>query len=374
MAKRTFKLSTHNLNGFARNEDFLRSRCENEPETIHCLQEHWLRPPFKKTKGVNRFRHLHKDFDGYATSAMKKSMTQEILSGRPYGGTGFLWNKKLSNCLKPRVEYAHERITVLEIEDMNGSILCINAYFPYYNTSKVAEHLTIYNEVIGYIEYIICENPQSRFILAGDFNCNIFDDGHPFTPLVRGLMARRSLFCSYDLDPNFDSQTAWSRTGRRANGNSYTLLDYVIVSESLRNSVSNVAICHYPDNLSDHLPVTIDIELCVQSIGQKKSAYCAPSINWSKIDDDTKRQYADAMEECLNSISVPFHTVLHGNCPCDDAGHIFHIEKYFNDIVNAVKTAENYLPKSRPGVSKHFWNDELSDLKTASYDAFCLWW
>ena len=322
---------------------------------------------------MNQFRHLHDDVDGYATSAMKKSMNEKILTGRPYGGTGFLWNKKLSNFLKPRVKYVHERVTVLEIEDKKGPILCINAYLPHYNTAKVAEHRTIYNEVIGFIEYIICDNPQGRFILTGDFNCNIFDYGHPFTPLVRGLMARRSLFCTYDLDPNFNSQTAWSRTGRRTNGNSYTLLDYVIVSESLRNSVSNVAICHYPDNLSDHLPVTIDLELCVQICGRINSAYRAPSINWSKIDNNTKQQYANIMEECLDSISVPFHTILHGSCACDDSDHIFQIEKYFNDIVNAVKTAENYLPKSRPGVSKHYWSDELSDLKSASCDAFSLW-
>ena len=66
-------------------------------------------------KGVNELRHLHADFDGYATSAMKETMKKKILSGRPLGGTGFLWNKKFSNSLKPRVEYQHDRVSVLEI-------------------------------------------------------------------------------------------------------------------------------------------------------------------------------------------------------------------------------------------------------------------
>ena len=373
MEKCTIKISTHNINGFSRNKDFLRSRCENESDTIHCLQEHWLRPPFKKTKGVNQFRHLHKDVDGYATSAMKKSISEKILTGRPYGGTGFLWNKKHSNCIKPRVEYVHERVTVLEIVDNHGPILCINAYFPYYDSSKIAEQRTIYIEVIGFIEHIMCNNPNSRYILAGDFNCNIFDYSHPFTSLVRDLMTRRSLVCSYDLDSNFDPQTAWSRTGRRKNGSSYTLLDYVMVSESLRNCVSNTEICHYPDNLSDHLPVTIDIELYLRNMDQKNSAYLPSNINWSRIDNDTKQQYANVMEEHLDSISVPFHSILHGSCACENDEHVFHIEKYFNDIVDAVKTAESYLPRSRPGVSKNYWNNELSNLKAASSDAFSVW-
>ena len=88
--------------------------------------------------------------------------------------------------------------------------------------------------------------------------------------------------------------------------------------------------------MSDHLPVTINIELCLRITDRKNSAYLPASINWSNIDDDTKQQYANVMEEWLDAISVPFHTLLHGNCPCDENKHVFHIEKYFNDIVDAV--------------------------------------
>ena len=130
MEGQTIKISTHNVNGYSRNKDFLRSRCNDEPNLIIGLQEHWLRPPYKRTQGVNQLGTLHKDFDGWGTLAMKTSMEKGIRIGRPFGGTGFLWNKNFSYSIKPRVEYKHERVSVLEINDHFFPILCINVYFP----------------------------------------------------------------------------------------------------------------------------------------------------------------------------------------------------------------------------------------------------
>ena len=109
-------LSTHNVNGYNRNKEFLKTLCEENPNSIRAIQEHWLKPPYKKHSGVNQLRSLHPDFDGFGTSAMKKSVENQILKGRPYGGTGFLFNKKIANCLKPQLNYTHERVTVMRLE------------------------------------------------------------------------------------------------------------------------------------------------------------------------------------------------------------------------------------------------------------------
>ena len=65
-------ISTHNVNGFARSKNFLHSLCSQTPNAIRAIQEHWLRPSYKKQSGVNQLRHVHPDFDGYGTSAMKQ--------------------------------------------------------------------------------------------------------------------------------------------------------------------------------------------------------------------------------------------------------------------------------------------------------------
>ena len=169
METQRLRISTHNVNGFENSRSFLKSRCNNESDTIQCIQEHWLRPPCKKVKGITALRDRHDYFDGYGTSAMKTAVQKKILSGRPYGGTGFLWNKKLATSLKPRQEYQHERITVLEILNSRNTILCINAYLPYLNTSNVAEQTAIYLDTVGYIDFILSDNPGCYFLLLGDY-------------------------------------------------------------------------------------------------------------------------------------------------------------------------------------------------------------
>ena len=303
---------------------------------------------------------------------MKSTMEKQILTGRPYGGTGFLWNKNLSNSLQPRQEYKHDRVSVLEVLDSRNTVLIINAYLPYYNSSKVTEHTAAYRDTIGYIEYIISSNPGCHFILLGDFNCNIYNYAHPFTPILRDLLNHRQLTCTFDLLDSFDSNTEFTRTNYGAAG-SGTLLDYVFVSHELEQFTSNIEINHFSDNLSDHLPVTISIELSVVASKTEKNDYLPMNVNWANIDDETRQHYASLMEMNLKSIPVPIRSLIHDNECCDSHDHIFLIEKYFSDIINAIEVADQCLPKARPGISKDYWSPELTDLKKASYDAGTLW-
>jgi hypothetical protein len=109
------RVSSHNINGFARNKSFLKQLCDSVPNSIRAIQEHWLRPAYKKQYGVNQLRAVHQDFDGFGTSAMKTQMQNGIKLGRPFGGTGFVYSKKYSDCMRPLVHYQHERITVVEL-------------------------------------------------------------------------------------------------------------------------------------------------------------------------------------------------------------------------------------------------------------------
>ena len=65
---------------------------------------------------------------------MKDSIDKKLQVGRPYGGTGFVFNKKYAKCVKPLLNYSHERVTVLELKTESGKILIINAYFPLWFT------------------------------------------------------------------------------------------------------------------------------------------------------------------------------------------------------------------------------------------------
>ena len=120
-------------------------------------------------------------------------------------------------------------------------------------------------------------HPGFKFILLGDFNCNLYNDNHPFTPLVNDLMLRQKLICSYELRTNFNPDDLYTRSSRNSNGDSFSLLDYIIISEDLKGLTTNVTVNHLSDNLSDHLPVSADFDLIFSDIVTKNSDYLPAS-------------------------------------------------------------------------------------------------
>ena len=147
----TISIITHNVNGFKHSKNFLYSQCAKKSNSILAIQEHWLRPPYKKQFGVNQLRCLHPDFDGYGTSAMKNSSETKIIAGRPFGGTGFIFNKKYAKCIKPLLNHAHERVTVVELNAVTDRILIINCYFPYFNTRDLDGSVATYRDTLGFV-------------------------------------------------------------------------------------------------------------------------------------------------------------------------------------------------------------------------------
>ena len=174
-------------------------------------------------------RNLHPDFDGFGTSAMKQAVDTKILKGRPYGGTGFLYNKRFASCLKPQLSYSHERVTVLRLETVPFDILLINVYFPYYNTRDILTSMSLYRETIGFVENIIAQNPECKIMLLAEFNCNLNDNSHPCTCLIREFMRRNNLVSTYDITTDFDYDTAFSRFDMKTK--SYTLIDGIVISK-----------------------------------------------------------------------------------------------------------------------------------------------
>ena len=224
-------IGTHNVNGFARNKQFLRSQCDHNPNSIRAYQEHWLKPPYKKINGVNQLRNLHADFDGFGTSAMKKAVDSQIIKGRPYGGTGFIYNKKFSKSLKPLLDFSHERVTAMRLDTASHPILLINVYFPYYNSRDIETHMSLYRDTIGFVENVIMQNPDCKTMILADLNCNLFDVRHPYTKLVREMMNRHNLISCFDTVENFDKQSSYTRYDVKTG--SYTLIDGILISDDL---------------------------------------------------------------------------------------------------------------------------------------------
>lgn len=363
------RICSHNVRGFSDRKEFLSERCNSDPHLIQCIQEHWLPPPFKKKAGTNALRSVHPDFEAFSTSAMKKAEENEIRRGRGFGGTGFIYPKSISGSIKPLVKYNHERLTAMELSCETSQIIIINVYMPFLDRTKLQETITNYDEMIGLIDYIMEERSDAKFVILGDFNCNIFDTSHPFSSSLNDFLNSRDLKCTFEKMNDFHINDSYTRFDSR----SRSLLDYIFVSPGLIDLVHCVSIKEYHNNFSDHLPIEIEIELCLsKKAGNGKVTNFQNSVIWSKLSQHDIIDFASTMEIALDLIPIPA-SIIHGNHICTNDNHKCDIELYCTQIVDAIKKADSLLPKNSHRLMKPYWSPELTVLKRESFSSHKMW-
>ena len=350
-------ISTHNIHS-------LLSRCDTNPNIVQCVQEHWLAPPYKRQAGTNAFRSVHTNFEGFAVSAMKQAEADKIRRGRGFGGTAFIYPKHFGGNIKPLIKYNHERVSVMQLTCTNFTLVIINVYMPFLNRSDLQNAISNYEEILGYIDFIIedigvCD---TEFIVLGDFNCNLYKSSNPFSVSLNSFISSRDLVCTFTLMGSFDSQLSYTRYDKRS------LLDYVFVSQGLIGHLSDVSIGDFHNNHSDHLPVDVNLSLCFPKVNRIRgdSNQASRGINWSKLSRDVLSNYSLCMETALDLIDIPA-SILHGQHICTDDIHKCDIEEYFTQIVDSIILADATIERTSFRALKPYWSRELSLLKNEFY-------
>ena len=368
--KTHFRFRTHNINGFNNSKEFLYNECSTGSFDILAVQEHWLKPSYRKHLGTNSIKTLHPMYDSYATSGMESNVGNCVLKGRPYGGTGFLFHKSLSKCLRARTDLKHERVTILELNTKNENILLISAYMPYFKTDGDKEQLVEYRNVLAFIENVMEMNPLYKFILFMDFNCNLYNASHPYSSLVNSMIDTFDLAPNYSFIQGFDKNCNYTRFDTKRN--SYTLIDGILISKSLSHTIQSSSILHPPDNVSDHLPVEITIALDISDFLEEKS-HVTNFIPWASLTSEELNCFRSSMLSELCKIDVPYTALNHNNVLCNDCDCLILLEKFHDNIVTAIAVADSTLPRKKHGIAKPYWSPELTALKQKSIDAHNLW-
>ena len=366
----TLKIRSHNVNGFEHSREFLYDECRSDSFSLLAIQEHWLRPAYRKQMGINRMKVLHPDFDAFGVSAMASQVEKSVMKGRPHGGTGFIFEKRISNNIRACTDIKHNRVSVMELSTINEKIMFINCYMPYFNPAKRAEILIEYREVIGFIENIMSSHSSHKFVLLMDMNCNIFNASHDFSILINGMMRDFDLVSNYDFVPGFDAQSDYTRFDRKRG--SYTLIDGILISRSLSPLVQSSSILHPPLNVSDHLPVEIVLNVELGEYWKDKPTV-SNFIPWSSLSEDELFLFRHSMSSSLKDISLPISALNHSDRICENCNCAIALEKFYCDIVGAVEVADRCLPRKKHGLAKPYWSPELSAAKQRSYDAHKLW-
>ena len=151
--------STYNCRSLKNSIHDIRELCRSHDLVL--LQEHWLLP-FK----LNLLICVCDDF--MATGASAVNVTDDVLKGRPYGGTAILYRKALSSsiCI---VECAEPRTCAIKLATSEGLILLVNAYMPtdVSDIDSCEEYVDICSKIIT----MFVDNDAVRMTVAGDFNC-----------------------------------------------------------------------------------------------------------------------------------------------------------------------------------------------------------
>ena len=168
---------------------------------------------------------------------------------------------------------------MLEIDCTPHRIILINVYLPFLCKINLQKVINDYNEVLGFIEFIMSENVDAEFIVLGDFNCEFYDSKHPFFASLTDFTSSHNLSSAFVLSNDFQLSNAYTRFDAR----SKSLIDYIFISQGIRHLIKNVCIFHDPENVSDHLPVEVDLILSFSNTGNFKRTKNPFNIMWSKL-------------------------------------------------------------------------------------------
>ena len=177
-------------------------------------------------------------------------------------------------------------------------------------------------ETLGSIKDVLDSNPTSKYIVLGDFNYNLYDTQLEMSLVLRNFIDDYDLCSSHDLDSSFNLGSSYTRCCIKSS--SYSLLDYVFFSRSLRGRVSNCTTIYDGANPSDHLPVEIQLEVEPQHTGERgnSNGHIPGKIDWPALSPDELLSYENVMGELLDTIHIP-SDALHGNRHCSDPSHHF---------------------------------------------------
>jgi exonuclease III len=251
---------------------------------------------------------------GYVSYLKSSVNPEEVLYGRPYGGTGFVC-KNVDGIHFQNVDVDNDRISCLRVIQHGTDTQILNIfgiYLPYCNGS--ADQASLYAETLDKLQSLIDDCNGSPVVIMGDMNANLplhsqlaryWYRSRPFTS--HSLMLHDFLVDNELCVANFLFDQNVNYTYEKGNAKSY--IDHVFISKYLSDSVLDCKIvdnCNWVD-VSDHLPIRTKVQIQVDSsvnpsdTNFKDTTVCPkyPKVNWKN--PVLRQHYANYVNDALNS-------------------------------------------------------------------------
>jgi len=225
--------------------------------------------------------------------------SNEVLSGRPYGGCAIFWKQGLSNDIT-FVPIDCRRLCGICCSFGFGKILFLNGYLPY--ECDDASRIEFRNE-LGIIEDVLESHNGYHVILGGDFNVDI-GRACTNTSVLQDFCAALNLY----IDANHDSYSI-DYTYHFAMKTFHALDHFVISQELFAESVGNIFALHEVDNTSDHEPICMIIEVD-HLVDNAKPRSFESKIAWHKASSENLAAYANALKHELANLFISLIRLL----------------------------------------------------------------
>jgi len=296
------------------------------------LQEHWLLPfePYMLSE-------IDDDFLAFGMSAV--NIDEDILRGRPYGGTATLYRKQLAKAITV-VPNTEPRICAVTVTTNLGLVLCVNVYMPYDDNdiSSIVEYVDICSKV----SVIFSDSDAVYLAVAGDFNCAV---NSRLYGAYCDFLKEEQLLC-VDSQHLHDVFMYVSDDGK-----STSWIDHIVCSPALLPCISEVSVL-YDALSSDHRPMSACFKSLVSPSGymtfDASNRDNGLHSNWYKASATDVYRYSSCLKLALKGINIPSYTL---SCQglCGDADHNKLIDDYYNNIVECIYvTTDRYIPKTKP--------------------------
>jgi exonuclease III len=353
------RIVTYNCQNIKTSVDEVRELCRHHE--IVFLQETWLlESQLTFLSGI--------DLNFHAKGISSMDLNSGILSGRPYGGLGILWSKKLGGLCKPVIYGNDSRLLGLELTINTVNYLFINTYMPH----CCLENLDSYLETLSSIDGVIkCSSTPNVFVI-GDFNADpnkkhlfgqeLADYCHDCNLIISDLVFLRDCYTFFSCAHN---TTSW--------------LDHAVCTASAHQLITSCRVYH--DKVSsDHFPlsISVDINYCQHSSGenicsQNYSSACR--IHWDKVTEEQLHKFSQATENLLSNVhcNSSLSQCINPNCQLHE--HISGINKLYDDICEALHLASKDLVVTSEHKTHQIpgWTEYCKDLHSEARGAFLFW-
>jgi endonuclease/exonuclease/phosphatase family metal-dependent hydrolase len=169
-----------------------------------------------------------------------------------------------------------------------------------YDVSNLNEYNAILQEIID-LGVLLDVN---KIIIAGDFNTEFTRARSLHTTALTAFMDMQNFTrAKYQGSGTIDQYTYESKI----TGEHYTI-DHILVTENLSSLIKNFQIIYNGDNLSDHHPVSVCIELNNRA-GEDIHIIPSKRLLWSAATNDDINMYQSKLQVELNNISLPINVL-----------------------------------------------------------------